>query len=346
MKAKDATIGAQLATAEMISSGTIGFVDQYFFADEIAEVVYQSGMKALINPSIFDGKPMGFHFSLESSYRKNLEVINKWHRKDDRVFVGFGPHAPYSVPDDYYQKIYEQAEKYDTKIHTHLNETKQEVDESKKAHGKSPIQKMQDLGVLDRIVAAHCIHLDENDKQLLVQHHIPVLHNIQSNLKIGAGIANIPDYISRGIIVCLGTDGNASNNNLDMLEEVRLTALIHKGLHGNPKLIPARTALKMGTENASSIFPPGIYSGKLLKGEPADLLVVDLDRINTTPIINPLSNWVYSANSSNVALTMSNGKILYSDNKFQTLNVERIKEQAQKSIERMMIESDYQKETP
>ncbi|MHA2274444.1 MAG: amidohydrolase [Candidatus Kariarchaeaceae archaeon] len=339
MKPEDAIIGAQLAVAEMLSSGTIGFVDQYFYADQIAEVVEQTGMKALLCPSIFDGNPESQE--IEKSYEKNLEVLNRWHKRDNRIFIGLGPHAPYSVSDEFYLKIYEQAQKFDTKIHTHLNETKREVKESIDQFGLSPIEKMDKLEVLDRIIAAHCVHLSERDLSLLSQNDVSVLHTIQSNLKIAAGIANVPNLLDHGINVCLGTDGNASNNNLEMLEEVRLTAMIHKGVNLDPKIIDTQTALKMATENPAKIFPDGVVSGKISEGLNADIRVVDLNRVHTTPVINPLSNWIYSGNNQNVALTISNGKILYDEGKFTTIDIDTVMESAQKSTDRMMSDANY-----
>jgi 5-methylthioadenosine/S-adenosylhomocysteine deaminase len=339
MTPNDARIGAQLAAAEMLASGTIGFVDQYFYADQIAKVVEETGMKALLCPSIFEGTPESTE--IEKSYQKNIEVLNKWHGRDNRIFIGLGPHAPYSVSDEYFVRIYEQAKKFDTKIHTHLNETVREVKDSIDKYGLSPIEKMDKIGVLDRIIAAHCIHLSENDKFLLSNNQVSILHCIQSNLKIAAGVGEIPNLNKRGINICLGTDGNASNNNLEMLEEVRLTAMIHKGVTLDPKVIDTRTALNMATENPSKLFPEGVISGKIQEGLNADILLVDLNKVHTTPIINPLSNWIYSGNNQNVAMTISKGKILYDEGVFTTINIEKVMEQAQESTERMMIDADY-----
>ncbi len=341
MTASDARVGAQLGVAEMLASGTIGFVDQYFYSNQIAEVVQETGMKALLSPSIFGGEGNAESNDIEDSYRKNVAVLEKWHKKDNRIFIGLGPHAPYTVSDELYLKIYDKASQYDTKIHTHLNETRREVKESMDQFGLSPIEKMDKIGVLDRIIAAHCVHVSENDKVLLKSNNVSVLHCIQSNLKVAAGVANIPDYIKRDINVCLGTDGNASNNNLEMLEEVRLTALIHKGLNNDPKLIKTQTALKLATENPTKLFPKGIISGGINVGDNADILVIDLDKLHTTPIINPLSNWVYSGNNQNVALTICNGKILYDEGNFTTLNIDQIMDQAQESTNRMMSDSNY-----
>lgn len=340
MKAEDARVGAQLGVAEMIKSGTIGFNDQYFYSDQIAQVVYESGVKAFLAPSIF-GEFNPESKTVDDAFNKSLEVIKKWHKKDDRIFVGFGPHAAYTVTEEMFLRIYEQAEKNDTYIHTHVNESRREVDEAFENNGESAVQTFDRLGILDRIFAAHCVHLDEKDIELLLKYKVPILHNLQSNLKIGSGIAPIPEYLDRGLQVMVGTDGNASNNNLDMLEEIRLIALLHKGIHQDPKLIDAKTALNMGTRNASVLFPKGVYSGILDEGHPADLIIVDQNRINMSPVINPFSNWIFSANASNVCFTMCNGKVLYNDGILTTLNEEKIIEAAQKSTDRMMSEANY-----
>ena len=340
MNSSDATIGAKLGALEMLSSGTIGFNDQYFYANEIAEVVELTGMKALLAPSIFENNPETG--SIENGFKKNMEVLKKWHKKDNRIFIGFGPHAQYTVEEEMFKRIYEEAEKHDTFIHTHVNESRREVLEAEEKFGKNAVKLFNDWGILDRVFAAHCVHLDQIDRKLLKTNNVPILHNIQSNLKIGSGIAPIDEYINFGLNVVLGTDGSASNNNLDMLEEVRLTSLLHKGIREDPLLIDARTALKMGTSNASVLFPKGVYSGIIKEGEPADFVIVNQSSINMTPVINPLSNWIFSGNPSNVSLTASNGKILYRDNNFLTLNADKILEDAQLSSERMMSDSEYE----
>ncbi len=339
MKPNDARIGTQLGIAEMFSTGTIGFNDQYFFADEIAKVVIESGAKATLGPSIFD---QGLEFdTAEEALSNNIALIKKWHGRENRIFIGFGPHAPYTVQEDMLLRIYEEAERYDTFIHTHLHETRKEVDQAIDKNGMTAITRLNSIGIMNRVRAAHCVHVDTRDRQILLDNNVTILHNPQSNLKIGSGIAPIPEYLDFGLNVTIGTDGNASNNNLDMLEEVRLTAMIHKGLNLNPKLIDAKTALKLATQNASSLFPDGVYSGKLEVGQPADLIVIDQNRINMTPVINPLSNWIFSSTSDNVVLTMSNGKLVYQDNELLTLDRDKIMDSAQRSTDRMMQDADY-----
>ncbi|MFW9994582.1 MAG: amidohydrolase [Candidatus Odinarchaeota archaeon] len=337
MTPEDAYTGAKLGIAEMIASGVTGFNDQYFYADEIARAVEETGVKAYLAPSIFDDS-IDFLESrtTEDGFRKAKEVHSRWHGKDNRIFIGFGPHAPYTISKDWYVRINETAKEKGVKIHTHLCETRSEVENARKEWGMSPIERMEEIGVLENVMAAHCIHLSDNDRNLLAKYRTPVLSCPQSNLKIAAGICGVPQLLEKGIPVCVGTDGQASNNNLNVLEEVTLTALIHKGIHYDPMLIDAATALKTATLNPSSIFPDGIYSGVIKPGCPADLIVADFSGINTVPVINPLSTLVYAANQSNIVLTVCNGQILYENGEFLTLSIEPLKEKAQKTAERMI----------
>lgn len=339
MTKEDAEIGTLLGAAELLASGSIGFVDQFYFSNEIAQVVKETGLKALLAPSIFDGNAETK--TVERAFAKNIEVLKAWNGYDNRIFVGFGPHAPYTLEEEDFTKIIEFANAHDTFIHTHVNETEKEVDEFKKIHGSSPLEYLNDMGVLHRVLAAHCVHLTDREITMLKKNKTTVLHNIQSNLKLGSGIAPIPSYIEEGINVVLGTDGCASNNNLSVMEEIKLVSLLFKGLNNNPKLIPARTAFAMATSNAGEIFPNGSYTGKIEEGHPADLTLIDLSKPHNTPIIDAFSNVVYSSNGSDVACTIANGKILYQDNEFLTLDIDVIQDRAQHAIERMMQEADY-----
>jgi 5-methylthioadenosine/S-adenosylhomocysteine deaminase len=334
-----AKIGTLLGIAEMVSSGTIGFVDQFYFADKIAEAVAETGVKAFLAPSIFEGNAETK--TIEKSFQQNKVVYDKWHCYDNRILIGFGPHAPYTVEKELFERIIHEAKQRKTFIHTHLNETEKEVTDAINEWNCSPIEYMNRLDGLSNIIGAHCVHTSDTDRQLLQKHNVTVLSNPTSNLKTGSGIAPIPDYIQRGINVCLATDGSASNNNLNMLEEARLTALLHKGIHKNPKLVSIHQIIPMITSNASKIFSSQIYTGRIAISSPADLVVYDLSSVNTTPIINPLSNWLFAAHPSEVVLTMANGKILYEDGEFKTLNIQDIKVKAQEAIEDMMQRSEY-----
>lgn len=339
MTAIDAKIGALLGIAEMVQTGTVGFIDQYFYANEIAEAVSETGVKAFLSPSIFDGNPETK--TIEAGFNRNKEIFDKWHGHGNRIFVGFGAHAPYTIPREWLTKIIDAAAERQTKVHIHLSETQKEVIDAKKEWGCSPIEYMDQLGGLPHSYAAHCVHTSAEDQELLVRHQTPVLSCPQCNLKIGSGIAPIPEYLSKGVRVCLGTDGSASNNNLDMLEEVRLTAILHNGVLRDPIAVPSTKALELGTKNAADLLPDKTYSGVLAAGKPADIAVVDLGTTNNTPVINPLSNWLFASHGNNVVLTISNGKILYRDGMFLTLDVEDLRLKAQKSIDAMMARADY-----
>jgi 5-methylthioadenosine/S-adenosylhomocysteine deaminase len=253
--------------------------------------------------------------------------------------IGLGPHAPYSVSDDVYLKCYDLAQEHNTYIHTHLSETSQEVVNSESDLGMTPIEHMAQLGILDRILAAHCVHLRDQDFDLLKKEQTTVLHNPQSNLKLGSGIANIPKMLENGINVLIGTDGSASNNNLDMLEEMRTTTLLHKGINMNPKLVNSKTTIDMATINAHVILGK-FYSGKIAENSPADIVVWDLKEISTTPIISPISNLLYAASPKSVKMNIINGNVLYSDGEFTTIDIENVKTAAQSASDRMRAEAN------
>lgn len=343
MSPRHAKVGALLGIAEMIRSGTVAFIDQYFYSNQIAEVVAETGMKAFLAPSIFDGNPETK--TIEKAFDKNKQVFRDWNGYDNRIFVGFGPHAPYSVSDEWFKEILEETRKYGTKIHTHVSETMREVKETKEKFNSTPVEYLNKIGALEYILAAHCIHLTEQDISLLQQNKTTILSNPQSNCKIGAGIAPIPNYVKIGLNVILGTDGSASNNNLDIMEEARLLALLHKGLRTDPKILPIKEIIPLFTSNGNKVFPNKAYIGVLKENSPADIVIFNLNSANMLPVINPISNWMFASNPSDIELTMANGKILFrkrdGKEEYFTLNIEQIKKQAQKAIDEMMSVSNY-----
>ncbi len=336
MKAEDCYWGTLLGCGEMIAGGTIAFCDQYFYANEIARAVNQAGLKAYLYPSIFEPTPESK--TMDDAFQAASRVYDEWNGKDKRIFVGFGPHAPYSVSGDWLTKIGQAARDRHTGIHIHLSETRQEIVDAQKKWGKSPIEYCEQLQILDdRTIAAHCIHLTDIDLQILKNRKVSVIHCPESNLKLASGIAPVTKMDAMGINVCIGTDGQASNNNLDMLEEMRTAAFIHKVTTGDPTALPAPAVLRMSTVNPARIF--GKYaSGKIEKGVPADLAVFDLGRPQSVPIINPLSNLIYAASNHDCVMTVCNGHILWENGKFKTLDVEEIMSHAQKISERLLTE--------
>ena len=340
MRDIDAYWGSMLGIAEMLACGTIGFNDQYFYSNQMAKAVYESGIKAVLSPSIFfDGNPEAN--SMDEAFKHAINTFDKWHGKNNRLWIGFGPHAPYTVNDEWFLRLADEARNRETTLHTHFHETEGEIKLSLEKVGERPIGHMEKLGVLDVIRgAAHCIYLTERERKILHKNQSCVLHCPKSNLKIGAGIANIPELIRSKVNVCLGTDGQASNNKLDMIEEIAMEVLIHKGINRDPTLTPSHEVIRMATINASQLFPKGVYSGTLDEGTSADLAVINLDSIPTTPIINPVSHLTYAIGRENVIMTIVDGEILYHEGKFPTLDSEHIKEQARNATENIIARTE------
>lgn len=332
MSASDAYWGSMLGIAEMLASGTVAFNDQYFYSNQIARAVDSSGIKAFLSPSIFyDGNPEAN--SMEEAFQHAQDTFKNWNGKNNRLWIGFGPHAPYTVGQEWFTCIADEARKLGTILHTHFNETEREVQEALKKWGKRPVERMEEIGTLDTIQsAAHCIHLSDHEIELLRKYNISVLHCPKSNMKIGAGLADVPKLLKSNINVCLGTDGQANNNKLDMIEEMAFEVLIHKGFRKDPTLLPSHEVIRMATVRASQLFPKGVYSGTLTEETPADLTVINLDSIQTTPIINPISHLTYAIGRENVEMTVVDGAILYLDGEFPTLDKSEIKEKARKAI--------------
>lgn len=324
-----ATMGTQLGIAEMLRSGTTCFNDMYFFMDEVAEVVKETGIRAVLSRGMAGVAPTAMQALSESS-----DLYNKWHGFDNsRIKVMLGPHAPYTCPDEYMKKVMDLAHELGAQIHVHLCETKTEVNDVIKATGKTPIAHFNDLGVFDvGCVAAHCVHVTDDDLRIMHEKNVRVAHNPQSNLKLASGIADLPVMLQQGLTVGLGTDGSASNNNADMLEEVRLAAMLHKATHYDPKVIPAHTALALGTVEGAKVLD---YQdlGLLKEGYRADIVLYDTTGVHWLPRYNDVASLVYAANSSDVATTIVGGKILMKDRELLTIDEEKLRRQIQVGTE-------------
>ncbi|MHA1734196.1 MAG: amidohydrolase, partial [Promethearchaeota archaeon] len=328
MTAEDCYWGALLGCAEMMSGGTVGFFDQYFYAGQIARAVDETGLRAYLFPSIFEPTPESE--TMEDAFRKALATHAEWDGKDGRIRVGFGPHAPYSVDDEWLVRISEKARELGTGVHTHLNETEKEVNEAREKWGCSPVEHCHELGILDeKTLAAHCVHVSGNDLRILRENGVNIVHCPQSNMKLASGVAPVAAMVGEGINVCVGTDGQASNNNLDMLEELTATAMLQKVSGGDPRILDARTTLRLGTQNPAKVFGDGVQ-GAIREGGPADFAVFDFSGPNATPVIHPLSNLLYSTSSRDVVLTVVAGRILYRDGRYETLDIDEVLSHAQR----------------
>ena len=240
--------GTMLSIAEMLKSGTTCFADMYFSMDRVADAVAETGIRAVLSRGL-----TGFSDENFAKLEENAALFKERHNScNGRIRVMLGPHAPYTCSMDYLKKVVAKAQELGSEIHMHLAETRGEVDDCIKEHGMSPIKLMDSIGMFEcGTLAAHCVHVDEEDMALMAAKHVRVAHNPQSNLKLASGIAPVPAMLKHGITVGLGTDGTSSNNNLDMLEECRLAAMLHKNMTGDPQILPAAEALALATSEGA-----------------------------------------------------------------------------------------------
>ncbi|QJW44919.1 amidohydrolase [bacterium BFN5] len=322
--AEDVYWGTQLAIAEMIKSGTTTFADMYFFMTEVAKAVEDTGIRAVLSRGMAGVAP-----TAQQALQESEEFYQQFnHSAEGRITVMLGPHAPYTCPPDYLKKVVSLAQNLGSEIHIHLSETVGEVEECKTKYGKSPIALMDELGVFDcGVLAAHCVHVSESDISIMKNKNVRVAHNPGSNMKLASGVAPISEMLKAGLCVGLGTDGAASNNNLDMLEEIRLAALLHKVNNNDPLAIPAQTAVALATEYGANAVGLGNIVGQIAEGFKADIVLFDMNKLHWYPRHDRLSLLTYSAAASDVDTVIINGKIVLENKQLTTIDEERLIEE-------------------
>lgn len=318
--------GTQLAIAEMLKSGTTTFADMYFFMDDVARAVAESGIRAVLARGMAGVAPTGAQALVESE-----SFFNAWHGgADGRISVMLGPHAPYTCPPDYLKKVVALADKLGAEIHIHLAETAGEVADCQKQYGKSPIALMEEVGILEHgVLAAHCVHLSAEDIGIMQQKRVRVAHNPGSNMKLASGIAPVPELLAAGIPVGLGTDGTASNNNLDMLEELRLAALLHKVKTLDPVVVPAAKAVELATAQGATALGLAQVTGQLAPGYKADIVLWDMNGTHWYPRHDRVSLLTYAANAADVHTVLVDGKVLLADRRLTTIDEDKLKHEVQ-----------------
>src|SRR5687768_9535140 len=275
-------LGTRLACAEMIRSGTTCFADMYYFEDAVAGAAASAGVRALCAQTVLKF-PTPDAASYEDGLASARAFITAW-KGHGLIVPSVAPHAPYTCTPEIFRACAELAVEFDIPVHTHLAETAFEVEHSRKEHGMPVIPWVKKQRLFDaRVLAAHCVHVDEGEMRALRDARAGVAHNPTSNLKLASGVAPAAKMIELGVNVGIGTDGAASNNDLDMFEELRLAALLAKGISGDPTVIPARQALAMATRLGARAMHLGDITGSLEVGKRADLIVVDLDRTHALP---------------------------------------------------------------
>lgn len=327
--------GTMLAMIEMIKSGTTTFADMYFSMDEVAQAVEKSGMRACLSRGMIGAGPMS-----EQAITDSIELVKKWHNQGDgRITVMLGPHAPYTCPPEYLSRVAELAADLGVGVHIHVAETLGEVADMAAQYGKTPVKILKDTGLLkNHVLAAHCVHLSEEDIALLSESGAAVAHNPESNMKLASGIAPVPKLLAAGIPVALGTDGASSNNDLDMMQEMRTCALLHKVSTMDPTVLPAYKALEMATVNGAQALGLNGQIGALKKGYKADMIIIDLHAAHQIPRYDITANLVYSGQASDVETVIINGRVIMENRQFITLDQEEIMRQAQRIAARLMKE--------
>ncbi|WP_119070378.1 amidohydrolase [Rubrobacter indicoceani] len=318
--------GTSLAVVEMLKGGTTCFADMYDRMDEVAKVVEESGIRASLCRGV-----IGFGPEEEKSAKlaEAVRFAGDWNgAASGRVTTMLGPHAPYTCPPDFIEKFVEASGELDLPISIHMSETTFEVEQNIKDYGKRPVEHLLNLGVFDRpAIVAHAVHLTDGEIAVLAECDAKVSHNPGSNLKLGSGIARIPEMLSAGMRPSLGTDGAASNNNLDMFEEVRLAALIHKGNSLDPLAVPATEALKMGTVYGAEGLFLSESVGTLAVGKKADFIALDLSRPHLHPqgdLNDLVSHVAYSAICSDVRDVYIDGEQVVRDGVCTNLDEEEV----------------------
>lgn len=318
--------GSLLGCMEMIASGTTGLIDGYFFQDATARAVQDAGLRALVAQGVIDYPAPGV-----PDPGKNLiagrEFIERWLNVSDLITPGLFCHSPVTCSADTLAGAMDISMEYLLPIQIHLSETSYEVEEIIKRTGQRPVPYLKGLGMLKKsLIAAHSIHLNDNEIDLLCDAGVSIVHAPESNMKLASGVARIPEMLRRGMTVGIGTDGCASNNNLDLFKEMDSAAKLGKVFTGDPVNMDAGTVLKMATSRGARIMGLENETGTIEKGKKADIIVVDLNSPHMVPLYNPLSAMVYSAEGSDVRDVIVNGKILMKGRKFQTLDQEEAME--------------------
>jgi len=327
--------GALLACFEMALTGTTCFCDMYFHEGQVAEAALKSGLRAVLAPGIFDapGPEVG-----DRMFEDALRVFERYHGAGDgRIKVVLGPHAPYTCSRELLEHIRDKARELGAGIHIHLAETEGEVKDCLARHGKTPVEYLAELGLLwPGTTAAHCVHLTDRDIALLAEAGVGIAHCPVANAKLGVGVARVPEMLTAGLAVGLGTDGPASNNALDMLETVKFACLLQKAARRDPTVLTARQALEMATIGGARALGLADQVGSLEPGKKADFIILDLRKASTTPLHDIYAALVYSARSGAVEAVFVDGQPVVLEGQHVKLDAEEVLREAIEAAEELL----------
>jgi len=299
-----------LGCAEMLSGGVTCFNEMYFYPEAAAEAVLQAGMRANLGLIVLEF-PTSYAHDVDDYLQRGLGARDRW-RGEDLLRASLAPHAPYTISDETFGKVLTYADQLGIGIHTHIHETQDEISQSKAQYGMRPLQRLANLGLLGpNLVAAHCVHMQEEEISLMAEHGCHVAHCPASNLKLASGIAPVAQLLEKGVNIGIGTDGTASNNRLDMFAEMRLAALLAKGASGRADVLPAAQALEMATLNAARALCMDERVGSIERGKMADLVAVRIADPEVLPCFDPVSHLVYVAGREHVSNVWVAGELRY-----------------------------------
>jgi 5-methylthioadenosine/S-adenosylhomocysteine deaminase len=321
-------IGTELACWEMIRGGTTTFVDMYYYPDVIAQVVESCGMRALVSATVIE-RPSPGAANARDSIDKGLAFIGRWKGKNPRITPIFGPHADYTLNIEQLRDVRDAAKKAGVGIAIHMSESLYEVEYSKEHYGKTSIELFDSIGLLDLpTIGAHVVWPTDEEIPILAARKVGVIHNPTSNMKTAAGVAPVVKMLDAGVRVGLGTDGAASNNDLDMWEEMRLAAFLQKVSRMDPEAMPAMTVLEMATRGGAEAIGLGDDIGSLEAGKRADIIQVSFDDVHFQPTYDVVSQLIYVADEQDVVNVVVDGKILMRDRNILTIDTARVRKEA------------------
>lgn len=333
--AADTRAGTALAIVEMLKSGTTTFLDMYDRMDEVAKMTEQSGIRGILMRGVIG---LCSEEEQKAKLEEAIAFALEWNGKaDGRITTMLAPHAPYTCPPAFIEKFVQAAHDHSLALHTHMSESSREVQQNVEDYGVRPVEHLHRLGFFSRpALVAHAVHLTDEEIAMLAENGVSVAHNPVSNLKLASGVARLPELLRAGVKVGLGTDSAASNNNLDLFQEITTAALLHKGVSGDPTAIPAAQALKLGTSLGAASVWKEHELGMLKSGMKADFIAIDIDQPQFYPLTDIVSHLVYAGNGRDVRHVWVDGRQVVNNRQCTMLDEEKIRKDAQAAFERLL----------
>jgi 5-methylthioadenosine/S-adenosylhomocysteine deaminase len=319
--------GTRLGLAEMIRGGTTTYCDMYYFEDAIADETFKAGMRGVLGETIIQF-PVADNKTPQDALRYSEKFVNKW-KNNPLITPALAPHAPYTLTTEHLGAVKSLADRLNATVVIHVAETRKEVEDISKQYGARPVEYLEKIGFLnDRTIAAHVVFANPNEIEILQKRGVGVAHNPQSNMKLASGVAPVPQMLNANVRLGLGTDGAASNNDLNLWEEMNAAAKLHKVFSGDPKVVSAEQAFMMATMGGARALHLEDKIGSLEAGKRADIVIVDFDKLHQTPMYNVYSHLVYATKASDVNTVIIDGKIVMRERRLLTLNENVIKKDA------------------